>query len=286
MNHKSHLKQLAAAGDIGRAIEELLEATEQNGQDSLQNDLIILSGRYRQQTDSKLRGLIDEQHYNIQMANIGQALLYYIGEYEPNGNYKYTPFTPTPDNTPPAVPAGPAVFLSYSHADKDLAGKIRAYLEKQRIQVIQDITHLQAGENIQDFIQRSVRESKATVSLISSKSLLSVWVAKESLNSFYATKLADQKFIPVFEDHAFFKRSFVDDALDKIDEEILEINGIIQRRLERGRNITDLQEELSRYTDLKHHLPMIVQRLKEHFSVNISGESFEAGMRKVLDAFG
>jgi hypothetical protein len=82
---------------------------------------------------------------------------------------------------------------------------------------------------------------------------------------------------------SFFNRSFVDDSLDKIDESLNEINGLIQRRMQKNRGIEDLQDELSRYKDLSSKLPAIVANLKGRLTIDISGDNFDGGMQRVLE---
>ncbi|MCB0633632.1 MAG: TIR domain-containing protein [Saprospiraceae bacterium] len=287
MDHKTYLKQLIADGKIAEVIKQLLDATEKNGQNELHNDLIILSARYNAQASAKRNGLTSNEAYNIQINSINHSLMYIMDEYESiPGDFSSAPgnkITAKSDSVHPTTQTGDVLFLSYSRQDQVLARKIRIYLEQAGFTVIQDDSHLMAGESIQAFIQRSILESRATISLVSSRSLLSVWVAHESMSTFYAEKLSNKKYIAVFEDRAFFSRSFVDDAFDTIEAEIKDISDSIQRRLSKGRNITDLQEELLRYKDLEHNLPNIVHRLKEHLSIDIGENTFEEGMRKVLD---
>ncbi|MEZ5038809.1 MAG: TIR domain-containing protein [Saprospiraceae bacterium] len=284
MNHKTHLDQLIAEGDFGRAIKELLAAVRQNGQNSLYNDLIILSGRYNQQETAKLQGIISDDTYRIGMAKISQALIHYLDKYRPDGKFKFEPLPPPDDKGGQNETRLSAVFISYSRQDSPLAERIKQYLESESLPVIMDVTHLGAGENIQAFIEKSIRESRATLSLVSSRSLLSIWVANESMNSFYAGRLGDQKFIPVFEDNSFLLRSFVDDALDKIEQEIKDISSRIKKRLDRGIPANELQGELDRYRFLMQNLPAIVHRLREHLSIDISADNFETGMQKIIAA--
>ena len=284
MDHKTHLENLIAEGEVGEAIKELLEAVKQNNQRGLYNDMIILSGRYTQQQAALREERITNESYNIGIAKIRHALLYYVGKYQPNGQYKFKQNIVSDDGGNEQANSAEVVFISYSRTDREIAIKLKQFLEGEGFTVIMDETHAVAGESLQAFIHRSVQESGTTLSLVSSRSLLSVWVANESINSFVAGNISEHKFIAAFIDQSFFKRSFVDDALDKIDEEIEEINGIIKRRLDRGRNITDLQEELKRFKDLQHSLPNIVQRLKEHLSVDIADDQFEAGLRKIISA--
>jgi cell shape-determining protein MreC len=97
-------------------------------------------------------------------------------------------------------------------------------------------------------------------------------------------KVTDKKFIAAFIDSSFFKRSFVDDALDNIENEITDIQDTIKKRMEKGRSIEDLQNELTRYKALHNNLPSIVQKLKDSLSVNISGDNFDRGMDKIIDS--
>ena len=57
----------------------------------------------------------------------------------------------------------------------------------------------------------------------------------------------------------------------------------MQKRLGKKRGIEDLQSELTRYNDLGSKLPSIIQKLKDSLTVDISGDNFDAGMKKVLE---
>ncbi|WP_020532902.1 toll/interleukin-1 receptor domain-containing protein [Flexithrix dorotheae] len=177
---------------------------------------------------------------------------------------------------------GKKVFISYNHQDKAMAGKVKEKLEDAGIEVTIDSEAMHAGEDIKSFIEKCVRENDITLSLISSNSLLSAWVAMESMLTFSGEKTSHKKFIPCAIDQSFFGRSFVDDALDYIEEEIVEIDKVIQKRMAKNRGFEDLQNERTRYNQLQHNLPEIIRKLKESLTVDISERNFDSGLEKVI----
>ncbi len=174
-----------------------------------------------------------------------------------------------------------SVFISYNHKDKIVANKIKDFLRTKGIDVTIDSEAMKSGEDIKSFIEKCVRENDITLSLVSENSLLSAWVAMESVLTFAGEKLANKKFIAVYEDDSFMKRSFTDDALDKVEEEILDISTTIQKRLSKNRRIEDLQNDLSRYRELESNLPQIIGRLKGSLCIPIGEDKFEEGMQKI-----
>ncbi|WP_338763470.1 toll/interleukin-1 receptor domain-containing protein [Bernardetia sp. ABR2-2B] len=176
-----------------------------------------------------------------------------------------------------------SAFISYNHKDKIVANKIKDFLRTKGVDVTIDSEAMKAGEDIKTFIEKCVRENDITLSLVSKNSLLSAWVAMESVLTFAGEKLANKEFIAVYEDDSFFKRSFTDDALDKVEEEILDISTTIQKRLSKNRRIEDLQNDLSRYRELENNLPQIVGRLRNSLCIDISGDNFDNGLQKVCD---
>ncbi|MBX2843300.1 MAG: TIR domain-containing protein [Flammeovirgaceae bacterium] len=176
------------------------------------------------------------------------------------------------------------VFISYNHKDKSIAKKIKLKLEANGIKVTIDSVAMNAGEDIKTFIENCVRNNDITLSLVSSNSLLSAWVAMESVLILTGEKIGDKKFIPCTIDNEFFSRDFVDDALDFVENEIEEIDKVIEKRRLKKRGIEDLQNDLSRFTQLKNKLPEIVQRLKESLTIDISGDQFKEGMEKIISS--
>ena len=68
----------------------------------------------------------------------------------------------------------------------------------------------------------------------------------------------------------------INKSLEAIKEEL-------EWRLENGVGMEDLQNERTRYSDLKTKLPSIVANLKGRLTIDISGENFEPGMTRVLE---
>lgn len=91
-----------------------------------------------------------------------------------------------------------------------------------------DSDSLNAGEDIEAFILRSVRDTDATLCLVSRASLLSPWVAMETLNRFHQGKwAATKKFIACYVDDGFFNAGFRLEATKEIDARIKKIDALI-----------------------------------------------------------
>ncbi len=180
--------------------------------------------------------------------------------------------------------SGKTVFISYNHQDKEVAHLMKDKLEEAGFDVMIDAEAMVAGEDIKSFIEKCVRESDFTLSLVSRNSLLSAWVAMESMLSFFDEKLRKARFIPCAIDSSFFGRDFVDNALDHIEQELEELGSLISKRVAKGRGIEDLQNERSRYSQLQNNLPEIVRRLRESLTLDLSGENLEVNFPKILEA--
>ncbi|GEM_PF-3547536 len=176
----------------------------------------------------------------------------------------------------------PKVFISYNHKDQEVALKIKDRLERAGIEVIIDVEAMATGENIEGFIKKCIKESGITLSLISANSLMSAWVAMETIWSSYDETLRGRYFMPCNIDNSIFERSFPDRSLDVLDQQIKEIDNTIQIRLQKGRGIEDITNERTRINHLKVELPSIIGRLKNSLCVNLSDSQFDTGMVKVI----
>ena len=113
------------------------------------------------------------------------------------------------------------VFISYSTKDKAIAAKVKATLEANSIKVTIDSESMPAGADIRAFIDKSIRETDVTLSIVSRSSLTSDWVALESIESFAAEKYGDgNKFIACYIDKSVFRDDFSLKATRRIDQEI------------------------------------------------------------------
>ncbi|WP_338812625.1 TIR domain-containing protein [Bernardetia sp. Wsw4-3y2] len=176
-----------------------------------------------------------------------------------------------------------SVFISYNHKDKELANRVKDFLRKQEIDVTIDSEAMKSGEDIKTFIEKCVRENDITLSLVSENSLLSAWVAMESVLTFAGEKLADKKFIAVYEDDSFFGHSFVRESMKVVRKELQEIDEEIDECRKENIGIEHLQDKRTRYRKLETNLAEIVGRLKNSLCRKISMNNFETGMQKVCD---
>ena len=79
-------------------------------------------------------------------------------------------------------------FISYCHDDAAAVSQLRDVLRGNGIEVIVDSEAMSPGERISDFIDRSIRDCDVVVSVVSDRSLLSAWVASETVLSFSRLK--------------------------------------------------------------------------------------------------
>ena len=187
------------------------------------------------------------------------------------------------DATPARDPTSPIVFVSYNHDDSEVADKLKAALEARGIAVRIDHEAMKAGKDIKDFIEKSIRETDATVSIVSNRSLLSPWVAMETINSFYREKLeGDKKFIACYIDDDFFSKNFVLSSVEKIDARIGEIDKMIPRYMEKKLDTVDLNNEKTRMYELRNNLGKIVQRLRDSLSLDLRETAFDGSVAKVV----
>ena len=118
------------------------------------------------------------------------------------------------------------VFISYSQKDKVIAVKVKATLEANDIKVTIDSESMAPGEDIRAFIDRAIRDTQVTLSIVSRNSLSSDWVALESVESFAAQKYLEAKqFIACYLDDGFRKDDgFLRKTLNSVQKQIDKLN--------------------------------------------------------------
>ena len=273
------LRNLIALNKLDRALQILRENISLYP--ALQNQLFTLTAKYNDIKQKETIGLLDESELVKMHSQLNFGALELINEIE-KGSSHFPPAKPdqTQDTTEKK-----SVFISYNHNDSGVANTLKEKLTAKGIEVIIDNEKMQAGENIKEFIEKCVRESAVTVSLISKKSLLSAWVAMESINTFYHEKTAaKKKFIACYIENDFFKRTFTDEALDQIEGEIKELQSLITARIEKNRSIRDLQNELARKTELRNNIDEIIRRLRESLCIDIRNENFDLNFQRIVEA--
>jgi len=175
------------------------------------------------------------------------------------------------------------VFISYNHKDQDIALKIKNKLEMNDIDVIMDVSSMGTGDNIQRFIEESIKTSGITISIVSKNSLLSAWVAMETIYSNFDSSIRGRKFFPINIDKEFLRREFVDEAYSIIEKEMDNINNLKIERSKRNRGTEDLDPEIYRYRRLHTDLASIISRFQNSFTVAIIGNNLESGMNKLVN---
>ena len=176
-----------------------------------------------------------------------------------------------------------SVFISYNHNDKIISEKIKNELEKAGFQVIIDVDSMKTGKKIETFIMKCIRESKCTLVIVSSNSLLSAWVALEIIYSKYESEQRDHYFMPCIIDSSIFDREFTSKTLNIIRNEIKDIDKIIDRRTKIDEGFEDLQDERTRLRVLQSNLPIIIGKLKNEFCIDLSKENFNNGIKKIIE---
>jgi hypothetical protein len=181
-----------------------------------------------------------------------------------------------------AFNAKPKIFISYNHKDQDYALKIQKALMSEKFEVIIDIDAMKTGQKIEEFIKRCIRESGVTLSIVSENSLQSAWVAMETIYSTIEQDIRGRYFMPCKIDDRIFDRKFPDQAMDKIDSILEEINSLLIERVKKNRGIEDLTDERTRYNKLKSELPTIIGNLKSALCSDLSDSNFDKGIKKVI----
>jgi formylglycine-generating enzyme required for sulfatase activity len=177
------------------------------------------------------------------------------------------------------------VFISYSTKDKETAAKVKTALEQHGIEVTIDRESMRAGGNIREFIDKSIRDTDVTLSIVSANSLASDWVAFESVESFAAEKHREgKKFIACYIDDGFLtKTDFTSKALAAINDQIKELKTEIERvELEGIDAPINLTTKIQRKEKLKSNLPDIILRLQESLTLDIREPEFETSMKRII----
>ena len=261
------MQELIAKNKIDSALQTLLQLSKNDA--DIYSQASLLSARFNDVRRKENLNLLSPGEASIIRNQVNYALLDLINEYQKNIAEKES--------------IQKTVFISYNHNDTAIANKLKEKLEAQGIAVTIDSEKMGAGEDIKVFIETSVRDTETTISIISGKSLLSAWVAMETINTYYHEKTNNnKKFIPCYVEDSFFDRGFTDNALNMIDEELRKIEVIKKDRMDKGRDSRDLNNEYSRLKELSHNIDEIVRRLRESLCIDIRNDSFDQNLPKIL----
>jgi len=175
-----------------------------------------------------------------------------------------------------------SVFISYNHKDKAIVDKIKSYLDNSNIEVTIDSESMEPGESIERFIENSINKNDVILSIVSKNSLLSAWVAMETMNTISAEKFAQKKLIPCYIDSSFFDFKFARNSINQIQEEINQIKHEMRVRIDIDAGIEDLQDLRTRYFNLKTNIASIINRIKNSKCINLTETEFINGMTSII----
>jgi hypothetical protein len=186
---------------------------------------------------------------------------------------------------PKPIRLKPRAFISYNHDDRTAALRLKQVLEQGGIEVVLDIDSMPAGEHIADFIRRSILDSDAVVSVISSRSLISAWVASETIGSMNRNKWGERvTLIACYLDDEWFQPEFRLQCTQKIDDRLKRIEELIPEYAAKKLDSTDLNEEKSRLYDLRNNLGTILAAFKDSLCLDIRDAQFDDSGRRLVAA--
>lgn len=277
---KAEIQALVAAGRTEEAL-DMLAATANN-------DAVLLKSRFASGKKQFNMGLMDFGEWQRIQNQVNFALLELVKDGVPSAPPQPPTQPATVSETPkadkPAKPKKekPKVFISYNHADWEMMQLVRQFLEKKKIEVIVDVQHMAPGEDIQTFIDKSLRDVKFILSIISEDSLRSGWVNIEFGSAQVLKKLTDKVWIPVRIDDACFDNKFFFEANEAFDKKINEQNEFVRKALDSNLDIAPFTAELKRLRDAKNDFGNTIATLKASLVIDISTPpNFEHGLTKV-----
>jgi len=171
------------------------------------------------------------------------------------------------------------IFISYNHKDSKIAKKIDRKLRDHKLHVIIDQRDMQHGENINTFIENSICKADVTLSIVSKNSLASAWVAMETVK----TRQRDKVLLPCYVEPDFLERGYSSTLKKHIEQELAAIDSLIDEDRQSGYNYREHESERQRYLSLSNEIDDILKFLKESLCMDISHNSFDDSIEKILE---
>lgn len=273
MMTKDEIIDLLLEGEVGDAIKAMRQLSPND------STILNLAGQWNRLQKEIQSNIVSKEHSDLRQNQIVNSLLE-LAKKLPAGAAGSSPTSTTSSAAPKS--GSPTVFLSYNHKDVDAATKVKDFLRSKGIVVTIDSEAMKPGEDIASFINKCIRESDVTLSLVSNNSLLSAWVGMETTNTLTGENIANKKFIAVVIDGSFYDMAFVRNSIATVDKRLSDLKEEIKYRLDSDLGFEDLQNERTRNNNLKNDLPQIVANLKNRLNVDITGENFTPGMERVV----
>jgi len=272
MDTKAQIQELISLGKT----EEALELLEQ-----LTTDSVLLQSRYNGAKRQYSMGMIDYSEWSRTQAQINYAALEMMNSVRPpkGGGPEVKQ-----ENVDTKTILSHRAFISYNHNDREVVDKIEAFLEGKGLNVIRDTQDMIAGETIESFIQRVMREKGHILSVVSANSMSSGWVGVENDLSFYSSLFGGLQFIPVMVSPEVMNSDFIYKVVESIDEKLKGLEAEVKKRKKLRLSDDDLIPKRKRLENLRQDLPKIIHRLQKVLTIDISGENFNSGLEKVVAA--
>ena len=166
------------------------------------------------------------------------------------------------------------VFISYNHKDEAFINRLKKDLEQQNIPLIIDINHMKFGDDISDFVKRSIKTSDITLAVISKNSLKSPWVMLEALETFLAESSEQRiRYIPLLIDDSIFEDHFFALLIESIEKTIDRIFDEISHLSKKYLHAEALYTSHKRFINLRSNIDNILLRLQENLVANFINDT-------------
>ncbi len=200
-----------------------------------------------------------------------------------SNKYKPDPKADSQPDRPSSIQA--RAFISYSRKNEDIAFRVKKHLEESGIGVLIDQVAMDTGQGIEEFIEKCVRDSDVTLSIISDESLRSTWVCMETILTFNKEVFSGKQLLPCYLDNDFLNnKRYQLEKVKEIDAEIEENTQLILEYQKAKQNNPWLLEENNRLYKLRNNLGDILKRLRSVNCTDIRDGQFEIGMKGVVDS--
>jgi TIR domain/Effector-associated domain 11 len=269
--NNAEIRRLLINGNIDAALELLAQ---------FRTEALLLQGRWQTVQRKRRINVIRNDEYEIEFNQILIAAFDLLSE----ENQSDISVQPVSAGSRLELISSVDIFISYHETDKYAAGIIGKYIKEQGFHVITAREVVDSKQDVRDFIENHIKNQGFVLSLVSKNSLLQGWMGVEKELAYYAGLFESRHFIAIALDNSYKDTSFVYDALYQIDDQLEDIyeKKIIEKQYAETLYIKEREEVLSH---LRNFLPLVAQRVKNHYFINIfdlQGEQFEARMQKVV----
>lgn len=278
----SQIRQLIAKDRLREAARALL-AGMPAGQDDLRDELSAWQASLSHCQTQRRREAITAADYARERKRLTFKLLDIVQALADEPSPPALPSSTAADSIATTTP--PRVFLSYSRKDSEAAKGLRADLEAGGVSVVFDVDAARPGEAVTEFVRRSIRETDATVMLLSEHSLLSDWVALETGLALSALDLwGERRLLACYLDDRFLADDFRLAATRHIDERIAAIESQLPEYAAQRLDSNDLNARKTRLYTLRNQLGVILERLRACLCLDLRPATRAASVAGLLSA--